>query len=90
LNNWQEWKSGTVPTNAASVLKMASATNSVSGMVVTWQSVTNITYYLQRSSDLAGGFTSIVSNLVGQVGSNSYPDTTATNAGPYFYRVGVQ
>jgi hypothetical protein len=90
VNNFAEWKSGTVPTNAVSVLKMSSATNGIPGMVVTWQSVSGITYYLQRSSDLAGGFSSIVSNLVGQVGSNSYPDTTATNAGPYFYRVGVQ
>jgi hypothetical protein len=90
LNNWQEWKSGTVPTNAVSVLKMASATNALSGLVVTWQSVSGISYYLQRSSDLAGGFTSIASNLVGQAGSTSYPDITATNAGPYFYRVGVQ
>lgn len=89
-SNYAEWKSGTVPTNAASVLQLASPTNGVSGMVVTWQSVSGITYYLQRSSDLAGGFTSIVSNLVGQAGSTSYPDTTATNAVPYFYRVGVQ
>jgi hypothetical protein len=90
LNNWQEWKSGTVPTNAVSVLKMSSSTNAISGTVVTWQSVSGITYHLQRSSDLAGGFTSIASNLVGQAGSTSYPDATATNAGPYFYRVGVQ
>ncbi|HTL73524.1 MAG TPA: choice-of-anchor Q domain-containing protein [bacterium] len=90
LNNWQEWKAGTVPTNAASVLQLASPTNSVSGLVVTWRSVANITYYLQRSSDLGGGFSSLVSNLVGQAGSTSCTDTTATNAGPYFYRVGVQ
>jgi len=90
LNNWQEWKAGTVPTNAASVLQLASPTNSVSGMVVTWQSVSGITYYLQRSSDLAGGFSSLVSNRVGQAGSTRYTDTSATNAGPYFYRVGVQ
>jgi len=90
VNNWQEWKASTIPTNAVSVLKMASATNSVSGLVVTWQSVSGITYYLQRSSDLAGGFTSLVSNLVGQISITSYTDTTATNSGPYFYRVGVQ
>ena len=90
LNNWQEWKSGTIPTNSSSVLKLVSLTNSPSGMVVTWQSVTNITYYLERSSDLTGGFSSLVSNLVGQVGSTSYTDTTATNDVPYFYRVGVQ
>ena len=90
VSNYAEWKSGTNPTNAASVLQLATPTNSLSGMVVTWQSTTNITYYLQRSSDLSGGFSSIVSNLVGQAVNTSYTDTTATNDGPYFYRVGVQ
>src|ERR1043165_3387491 len=35
LNNWQEWKAGTVPTNAASVLQLASPANNVSGTTVT-------------------------------------------------------
>jgi hypothetical protein len=92
LNNWQEWITGTVPTNATSVLKLSSPSNSLSGMIVTWQSVTNATYYLERSTNLTTQppFFAIVSNLVGQTGSTSYTDTTATNGGPYFYRVGVQ
>jgi hypothetical protein len=89
MNNWQEWKAGTYPTNAASVLRLAPPSNSVSGLVVTWQSVTNVTYYLQRSTSLPA-FASTQSNLVGQAGTTSYTDSTATNGGPYFYRVGVQ
>ncbi len=92
LSNYAEWKSGTIPTNAASVLQLASPSNSVSGTVVSWQSAVGVTYYLQRGTDLAAQpiFSSIISNLIGQAGTTSYTDTTATNGGPYFYRVGVQ
>jgi hypothetical protein len=92
MNNWQEWKAGTIPTNAASVLKLSSPSNSVSGVTVTWQSVSGVTYYLQSGTNLSAqpAFSSIQSNLVGQAGSTSYTDGTATNSGPYFYRVGVQ
>jgi hypothetical protein len=89
LKNWQEWKAGTIPTDATSLLQLASPSSSVSGVTVTWQSVTNVIYYLQCSTNLPA-FTSIQSNIVGQAGSTSYTDTTATNNVPYFYRVGVQ
>jgi hypothetical protein len=94
MNNWQKWIAGLVPTNSASVLAMVSPapTNNSSGIIVTWRSVTNRTYFLQSSTNLTGqpAFWSIQSNIPGRPGTTSYTDTSATNVGPYFYRVGVQ
>ncbi len=92
MNNWQEWRCGTDPTNALSVLQMLSPTNDVLGLIVSWQSVSGVTYFLQSSTNLGvqPAFTTIQSNIVGQAGVTSYTDTNAIGAGPFFYRVGVQ
>ena len=93
MNNWQEWIAGTNPTNAASFLQLTSVVpNGVSGVTVTWQSVSGVTYYLQRGTDLGAqpAFTTIQGNLAGQVGATSYTDTTPNSGNSCFYRVGVQ
>ncbi len=92
MPNWQKSIAELNPTNSASVLAMSvpTATNNATGVTVTWQSVTNIAYILQRSSDLTMPFSSIQSNIVGHVGTTSFTDTAATNSVPYFYRIGIQ
>jgi hypothetical protein len=91
-NNWQEWQSATVPTNALSTLRLLTPQTVGTNLVVSWQSVTNKTYTIERSTGLAtnASFLPLASNLVGQAGTTTFTDTNAASAGPSFYRVGVQ
>jgi hypothetical protein len=91
MNNWQEWRCGTCPTNANSALRLLSAQLTGTNVTVTWQSVAGVSYFLECSTNLSASpcFICVATNLPGQPGMTGYTDTTATNAGPYFYRVGV-
>jgi len=92
LNNWQEWRAGTDPTNALSVLRLMTPVPGPSGLTVSWQGVGTRTYFLERSTNLgvAPVFLALSSNIVGQVGSTTFLDTNTAGIGPVFYRVGVQ
>jgi hypothetical protein len=94
MNNYQEWLAGTDPTNPLSVLEMLRPfrTNNPPGIVVSWQSVTNRDYFIERSSNLGGqqGFLTLATNIPGQPGVTTYIDTNAVGFGPFFYRVGIQ
>ena len=91
MNNWQEWRAGTDPTNALSALRVMNVTNAPTGFSVTWQSVSTRSYWVERSTNLAApSFTTLTNNLPGQPGSTTFVDLGTTSAGPSFYRVGVQ
>ena len=92
MNNWQECFAGTNPTNTASVIKMLSVSNNVSGKVVTWQSVANRIYYLQRSTNLLAypAFVSIYTNSAAALTNLNFTDTKAPKGASCFYRVSVQ
>ncbi|MEI2726954.1 MAG: choice-of-anchor Q domain-containing protein [Verrucomicrobiota bacterium] len=53
INNWQEWRADTIPTNTLSVLRMVTVTNDTPGLQVTWESVPTRTYWLDRATNLA-------------------------------------
>ncbi len=91
LVNWQEWIAGTDPTNSASTLRMLPPTNTPNGLILSWTSVTNQTYSLERATDLSGprAFSLLQTNLPGRNGVTTYTDTNSLGLQPVFYRVRV-
>lgn len=91
MTNWQEWRAGTVPTNAASVLSLQVPATAPSGATITWQSVSGIKYYVQRAVPASSlTFLTIQSNILGTAATTSFMDTNAVGLGQALYRVGVQ
>jgi parallel beta-helix repeat protein len=92
MNNGQEWVAGTNPTNAASALRILPVTGPVTDVSVSWTSVTNRSYALERATNLGAvpGFSLVQSNLAGLPGATSYTDTNAVGSAPRFYRVRVE
>jgi hypothetical protein len=91
-NNWQEWRCRTCPTNKLSVLRLISASLNGTEVTVTWESVAGVSYYLERSTNLAAPpyFTAQATNLMGGPQTTSYVHTNIAGPGPFFYRVGVE
>lgn len=91
MNNWQEWIAGTIPTNAASVLRIQTATVTppTNSVTIVWTSTTNRNYFVQRSMSLSpAAFATIQSNIAGLTGTLTFIDTNPVS-GKAFYRVGV-
>ena len=91
-NNWQEWRCRTDPASALSVLRLLSASPAGTNVIVSWQSVAGVNYFLERSTNLSATppFTPLAVGISGQPGTTSYTDTNAALAPRFFYRVGVQ
>jgi PKD repeat protein len=91
MKNWQEWRCGTDPTNALSVLRLLAPSSGGTSVTVTWQSVAGVNYFLERSTNLTATstFTPLATGIPGQQGTTTYTDTNAVGPGSFFYRVGV-
>ena len=63
-----------------------------SNVTVRWQSVGGVSYFLERSTNLAvtPPFTTLATNLPGQPGTTTFTDTNPPFPGSWFYRIGVQ
>jgi hypothetical protein len=65
---------------------------------VTWESVTNRSYFLERGTNLFNAelgtgnaeFSVVATNIVGQAGTTSFTDTNSPSSRFLYYRVGVQ
>ena len=91
MNNWQEWRCQTVPTNAVSALRLISAAPVGTNVTVNWQSVPGVNYFLERATNLAmlPPFQLVATNIAGQLGTTTRTDTNAGAFSPLLYRVGV-
>jgi len=92
MNNWHEWRCGTLPNDPLSLLKLAVPTGDASGITLRWSSVFARKYYVECSTNLntEPAFFLRTTNFPGHPGATTtWKDIRATNAGPYFYRIGV-
>jgi hypothetical protein len=91
MNNWQEWRCSTDPRDASSALRVIAVARGTPGVTLTWQSVTNRKYFVQRRTNFVSqpSFAPLATNVTGQAGSTTFQDSGATGPGSYFYRVGV-
>jgi hypothetical protein len=91
MNNWQEWRCGTDPTNALSALRLLLPIVAGTNVMVTWQSAAGVNYFLERSTNLTAppAFVTLAMGIQGQAGTTTFVDSNARGAGPFFYRVGV-
>ena len=84
-----EFRAGSNPDDTNSLLKATSITVPAVGNVVTWQSESNRSYLLSRSSDLLGSFIGFASNIAATHPLNTYTDAVSTNV-LNFYRVELE
>jgi hypothetical protein len=93
MNNVQEWIAGTDLTNASSNLRVQSLSlsNSPARAKLTWTSVTNRAYFIERSTNLnSRSFSIIKANIAGLLQTTSFTDSNPPPTSRAFYRVGVQ
>lgn len=88
-SNADEYLAGTDPNSAASALRITAATFSPDGTsgALTWTSVANRSYYIQKELTLSSDWIDSGLGLIGSAGASTTTGFTDTNALTRFYRV---
>ena len=86
------YRVGTGSGNVSTPLSLEVPQFMPANVTVTWTSVTNRSYSVERSASQSAPmlFAPVATNVPGQAGMTSVTDTNASGAGPFFYRVRVQ
>lgn len=89
--NWAEQIAGTNPNDPNSVFRASTDIQPApgGGLTIKWSSVAGHNYAVHCTKGLEQPFICLSSNLPATAPLNQYTDASATNAGPYFYRIQV-
>jgi len=91
MNNWEEWVSGTIPTNLNSYFKVEdSRAQSSGGIILQWASLSNRAYAIYYATNQMNNYTVFAGNLPPTPPLNLYTDTVHQGEAVIFYRVGVK
>ncbi|MFA6173474.1 MAG: Ig-like domain-containing protein [Kiritimatiellales bacterium] len=89
-SNYAEYMAGTDPTNKNSVLALkVPQMTGASNIVIQWSSVQNRFYAVLTATDLAGGWSTIVSNRIAAPPMNTYTGVLNQTV-PVFYRIKLE
>ena len=88
---YHEFRAGTNPTNAASVIGVTAVSNAQAGPVtVSWASGYGRQYRVNWTTNLANPFVSIASNIAATPPVNVFTHTNAPTVPVNFYRIGLE
>ena len=92
FTNFEEWRAGTDPANSFSALRLLTPSFDGTNWLVSWQSVPERTYTVERNVNLSlsNGFLPVATTVPGQSGTTTIIDTNSTALGPTLYRVRVE
>lgn len=91
MNSFQEWRAGTNPTNAASVLRLLIPARTATGILVRWTSVAGKIYRIDRCvSGTGSAFLPWIGRVEGQAGTTSRTDTNGSSSAAFLYRIVVE
>ncbi len=89
---WAEYRAGTIPTNAASVLRVDSVEVEGSNCIVSWQSVTGTSYSVTTTDGLNGTaitWDTQVNNITGLQSHTSHASVLSA-ASTAFFKIGLE